>query len=312
MKSGNYKIWLWILVIGILFGVATGCTKKASPQEGGEGKSQADAEGPRANVSAKKIVPTTIYRRINLDGDVSSQRSADVVPNIGGVLHSFLVDEGQYVKKGQVVAQVDPSKPGQQFLLSPVHAPIAGVLSTKLVKIGNPVITSSIIARISDDAELVVELFVPEKYVAEVNKDTYGYLTLISFPDKKFKLKTKSISSALSTVTHTMKLTMEFEERDERLKSGMFGTIELVFKEIKDVPVVRRDYIVQRYFNEKSNIGVYRIVDDKAVYQIIELGEEDGDYYEVTDGLSPGDVIVTTGQESLSDGSMLNVLTVEG
>ena len=315
MKKGSRlsSILLLALLCGMF--ILFGCSKKTPQQEGAQTSAAAEEqtadEGPRSNVSARKIVPSTIYRRINLDGDITSLRSADVVPNIGGILHSFLVEEGRYVRKGQIVAQVDPSKPGQQFLLSPVHAPIDGLLSTKLVKVGNPVTTSSVIARISDDSELVVDLFVPEKYVAEVHKDTYGYLTLISFPDKKFKMKTKSISSALSTVTHTMKLTMEFVDTDDRMKSGMFGTVELIFREIKDAAIVRRDYIVQRYFNERNNIGVYKVEDGKAVYQIIELGEEDGDYYEVTKGLSAGDVIVTTGQESLSDGSMLNVLAVE-
>ena len=124
-------------------------------------------------------------------------------------------------------------------------------------------------------------------------------------------MKTRTISSTLSTVTHTMKVTMEFVDKDDRMKSGMFGTMELIFREIKGVPTVRRDYIVQRYFNEKNNIGVYKVEDGKAVYQIIELGEEDGDYYEVINGLSSGDIIVTTGQEALSDGIALNVLVVE-
>ncbi len=305
-----------ILLLTLLCGIVItfGCTKKTSQQESGQGaavEAQADNEGPKTNVSARKIVPSIIYRRINLDGDITSLRSADVVPHTGGVVHSFLVEEGQYARKGQVIAQVDPSKPGQQFLLSPVYAPIEGVLSTKLVKVGNPVTTSSVIARISDDSELVVELFIPEKYVAEINEDTYGYLTLMSFPGKKFKMKTRTISSTLSTVTHTMKVTMEFVDKDDRMKSGMFGTMELIFREIKGVPTVRRDYIVQRYFNEKNNIGVYKVEDGKAVYQIIELGEEDGDYYEVINGLSSGDIIVTTGQEALSDGIALNVLVVE-
>ncbi len=230
---------------------------------------------------------------------------------ISGTLHSYLVEEGQPVRKGQVIAQVDPSKPGQQFLLSPVTAPIAGILNTVIVKVGNPVSPTSIIAKISDDSELVVELFIPEKYVSEVNETTIGYLSLISFPDRRFKLKTRSISPTLSSITHTMRLTMEFLETDIRMKPGMFGTTELILKEFKDIPIIRRDHIVQRFFNERNNIGVFRVEDERAVFQIIELGEEDGDYYEVKNGLSEGDLIVTSGQESLVNGTLLQVLDLE-
>ncbi len=314
-KSRSKKTAVYLLWLSLIFSAlaAYGCAKKTAPQENDQtaeiGGNPEEESAYRVN--AKRIGLSTIYRRINIDGDVATMKSADIVPNISGTLHSYLVEEGQPVRKGQVIAQVDPSKPGQQFLLSPVTAPIAGILNTVIVKVGNPVSPTSIIAKISDDSELVVELFIPEKYVSEVNETTIGYLSLISFPDRRFKLKTRSISPTLSSITHTMRLTMEFLETDIRMKPGMFGTTELILKEFKDIPIIRRDHIVQRFFNERNNIGVFRVEDERAVFQIIELGEEDGDYYEVKNGLSEGDLIVTSGQESLVNGTLLQVLDLE-
>ena len=64
------------------------------------GGSPGRQRSPKTNVSARKIVPSIIYRRINLDGDITSLRSADVVPNTGGVVHSFLVEEGPVCPQG--------------------------------------------------------------------------------------------------------------------------------------------------------------------------------------------------------------------
>lgn len=326
-NKGIMKISLFLLIfMGVVFFVA--CSddeKKEESKEAVEETNKSTSSGggrgfrrkqDEYNINAKTVTLGSIYRRINIDGDVTATDSANVTPDAGGTLHSLQVEEGDTVRKGQVIAQVDPSKPGQKFLLSPVKAPISGTVSTIFIKVGNPVGQSSVIAEIADNSELIVELYIPERYASEVDMGTKGTLSLISFPNEVFPLKARTVSSVLSTVTHTMKVTLSFEKRDKRIKSGMFGTIELILEEIENVPFLRRDYIVQRYFDEANNTGVFKVVEDMgkttSEFQKVVLGVEDGDYYEIKEGIAEGDVIVITGQERLVNGAALRILEIDG
>ncbi len=265
------------------------------------------------NINATKVIPTSIARKITLDGDVKAADIATVTPDVAGKLASLLVEEGEKVRKGQDIAQVDPSRPGQDFLLSPVTAPISGTISSIYIKTGNPVLPSSIIAEISDNSRIQIELFVPERFVNDIKPGKKGELTLVSFPGEIFPLTTTTTSNVLSTLTHTMKISMEFDNTDSRIKSGMFGTVELELERVDSVPTVRRDHIIQRFFEGKNNNGVFLVKEEEenfvSRFVAIELGIEDKDYYEVKKGLQENDIIVTTGQDSLVDGSYVRVLS---
>lgn len=65
----------------------------------------------------EKVLPTqltspslgTITKSVVATGEIRPLAIADVRPKIGGVLRKFFVDEGQYVRKGQKLAEVVPT-----------------------------------------------------------------------------------------------------------------------------------------------------------------------------------------------------------
>ena len=266
-------------------------------------------------INAVTIKYQTIYRRINIDGSIKAQETANISPDTSGILHSLLVEEGEFVRKNQVIAQIEPSRPGKKYLLSPVKASISGTISTIFIDIGNKVNVNSVIAEVTSSSDLEVELFVPERYANDVKVGVKGTVSLIAFHDETFPVIIKTASSALSSLTHTMKVTLDFLHQDSRLKSGMFGTVELILGEIKDVPIVRIDYIVQRFRDGKTLNGVFKVIEKdgikKVTFQKINLGVEDGIFYQVTEGLSEGDIIAVSGQKVLVEGVSVEILQLD-
>ncbi len=320
-NSISYKIHSAVLVTLVLYlsvsFIACGgnSSQKGEVIEEDELLLAALGEEASFRINAVTIVPQTIYRRINVEGSVKAKDSANITPDTSGVLHTLLVEEGEYVRKNQIIAQIDPSRPGEKFLLSPVKASIAGTISTIFIEIGNQVSANSVIAEVANNSELEIELFIPERYANDVQVGIRGTISLIAFRGENFPVITRTASSVLSSVTHTMKAKLDFVNQDERLKSGMFGTVELILEEIPDVPVVRIDYIVQRFRDGKTLNGVFKIIEQDgitlAVFQAISLGIEDGDFYQVTEGLSVGDVIAVTGQESLVENALVELLELD-
>ncbi len=70
---------------------------------------RSDAEASAlAPVAVIKLAPTKQNQTLNLSGTIQSEKTAQVTFSVQGRIASVLVDEGQAVKKGQLLATLDP------------------------------------------------------------------------------------------------------------------------------------------------------------------------------------------------------------
>ena len=88
------------LLLGLLL-VLAGC----KPKEDNRSDAEASAVAP---VSVIKLAPTEKNQTLNLSGTIQSEKTAQVTFSVQGRVTSVLVDEGQAVKKGQLLATLDP------------------------------------------------------------------------------------------------------------------------------------------------------------------------------------------------------------
>lgn len=124
-------------------------------------------------VKTENATKKTLHDYVITNGEVESQSSIEVFPSMSGKIAAINVMLGSSVKKGDVIAKVDPSEPGTNYALSPVEAPISGSIVSSPLKIGTKVSTATAITMIGDIENLQVTASVPERYVAEL-KTTPG------------------------------------------------------------------------------------------------------------------------------------------
>src|SRR5579862_3905933 len=74
-----------------------GCSKKAQEET---------KEGP-APVQVTAVTQDTIRRVVDADGVLYPQNQASIVPKISAPVQKFLVNRGDHVKAGQVVARLE-------------------------------------------------------------------------------------------------------------------------------------------------------------------------------------------------------------
>jgi RND family efflux transporter MFP subunit len=94
---------LLILVIGIFFFRI----KAESEMLVAKKKAELRQEQPAVNVVTLELVPTPIRDRINLPGAVEPWVSLEVLTEVGGKVREKAVEEGNTVKKGDVIAKLD-------------------------------------------------------------------------------------------------------------------------------------------------------------------------------------------------------------
>ncbi|MDR1400230.1 MAG: efflux RND transporter periplasmic adaptor subunit [Treponema sp.] len=284
----------------------SGAMGGAGPAAGGGAARQATI------VRTEAVNLSTIETSVILNGDIllGSPQVSLYATLPQGVSNAKLVETrfklGDVVRQGDTVAMVDPSRPGASYSRSPVISTASGtVIQTPPVVLGDSVTASTPIYVLSDLNDLLIETYVPERYVLSVRKGLPALVTLAAIPGETFNATVDEISPTLDAASRTLKIRLRFAQADARIWAGMFATVSLVTDIHDNVLVIPRATLINTY-----GIWVVFTVDERNVAQRreIELGLESENVVEVIAGLSQGERVVSAGQNFLSDGDTVRVV----
>ena len=116
-------------------------------------------------VKTQEAKKTVLHDYVNTNGEIESKSSVAVFPDIGGKVYQNFVGLGSVVKKGDVIAEIDPSEPGAYYTHSKVFAPVSGTIIASVVEAGTKVSTQSVITTIGDVSNLQLKVKIVERYV---------------------------------------------------------------------------------------------------------------------------------------------------
>ena len=101
---------LIILLLLIIITIGLGAGVKDEKSRLLEEKSNAVIpERPPVNVVEQELIPGMLRDRLNLPGIVEPWESLVILAEVRGVIKEILVDEGNHVKKGDLIARIDTS-----------------------------------------------------------------------------------------------------------------------------------------------------------------------------------------------------------
>ncbi len=264
-------------------------------------------------VNTYKLKAGNLDEYLEFGGDVASVSSVAVLPDMAGKISRKLVTIGEMVRKDQIIAYVDASRPGMNYAASPVKAPISGRVVAFTPTIGTMVSQSSPVAQIADTDELEIQVNVAERFISRIEKGQTAVVTFDAYPGVEFKADVFEISPVLDTTSRTMSIKLRVNPPDDRIRVGMYARVRLVTDSVKNALVVPTTSIVSR--DGKPYIFVVASQKDgdtpaKVKMQEIELGISVDAKTEVSKGLAAGDEIVIKGQNILNDGANVNVISV--
>ncbi|MBO7381753.1 MAG: efflux RND transporter periplasmic adaptor subunit, partial [Muribaculaceae bacterium] len=131
----------------------------------------------------------------------------------------------------------------------------------------------------------------------DITIDTYG--------DEVFEGIVSLIHPTISTSTRTFETEITINNRDERVRPGMFARVKINFGTKQHIVVP--DKAVQKQTGS-GNYYVYVVENGKAVFKFVELGQRLVDNYEIISGLNDGDEVVTVGISRLSNGAEVETI----
>lgn len=237
-----------------------------------------------------------------------------VYPIMAGKIAGTNIRLGSKVKKGAVIAYVDPSVPGSRFALNEVIAPISGTVISTPLKAGTRVDTETAVTTIGDLSKLQVVVNIPERYVSYLRNGLAADILLEAYPDKKFSAVVSEISPVLDEATRTKEVLLSFTKMDNRINAGMFADVKLYLKKYAKVFSVPTSCIIEKA-GEKFVYAILENEPNVAHITPIKAGEEIQDRTivnfiapEINKALAESNVkVVVQGFETLQDGSNVNV-----
>jgi membrane fusion protein, multidrug efflux system len=289
-----------------------GSTKSAKLSAGGPPGSGDTTQSEAKAVKAKAAALKTLHPYIDEGGDVQASINVSVYPDIGGKLAGLKVAVGDSVVKGAAIASVDPSKPGSNYAISAVTAPITGTVTSVLAELGETVSTSTSIATVGviDDLEIVLNL--PERDSAKAQKGMSATVSLEAIPSETFAATVARVSPVLDAASRTREVTLKLSKPDDRVAAGMYATVRLFTTPLERRIVVPSDAVTTR--NDETFVYAVTDVDGKKTAKklVVSTGTSVDDEIEITKGVVANDLIVYEGQDLLSDGSEVSVVNEGG
>lgn len=345
---------IWAATLGVVL-TMTGCDNGITAQLGG-GESE---EPPPVPVETMQPSRGDVFAVYSGTASLETDQEAVVIAKVGGEVTKLLVEEGDRVSAGDLLAQLDGDRlklemqrslanvrkleqeynrnlelhekglvsagafEGIKYELDSLRAaynlarlelsytqivaPISGIISERMIKVGNTISISDPAFRITDMDPLLAYLFVPEKEFRNLSPGQPAQMTVDAIADHEFAAEILRISPVVDPATGTFKVTLAVEDGANLLKPGMFGRFRIVYDSRPDALLVPRLAIIE----DESEKSVFIVEDGKARRQRVVTGYSRGDSVEVVQGLVGGESIVTIGQTGLKDGATVNVITLE-
>ncbi len=283
------------LALYFIFGHVQGREHAVAPAEG--------AGASIINVQTTAVQTGRFERYTRLNGEIGSNNSdIGIVPDTSGKITSILVSRGTEVKKGDVIAYLDPSRPGQVYNESPVVSPVDGVITSVPVSVGESVTASTPVATISGEKTLYIESDLPERYIGSIETGMEAVFSSVAYPGRTFHAVISYISPNIDSATRTAHIELRITDDSSILKKGMYVTLDLVTEAEDDVMMVPLSAV---YDYEGGKI-VYVADEGKARMQSVETGSDNGEMVIILSGLEADDEVITAG--AVNDGSSISII----
>ena len=301
------RYFIIILFIVLSFSGCERIKEAYSKKKGDDAVSQAV---PVYAVNTTQTVQGHIQDYLPLSGDIVASSTVDVYSDAAGKVNRLYVAVGSRVRKDDPVAEVDPSKPGMEFVPNLVKAPLTGTVVTLPAQLGMTVSQAVPLARISGGTGLEIQLYVAERFISKISLNLPCEITLDAWPGEIFRGRVIELSPALDAASRTMEIKVGVDNPGSKLKAGMFAKVRIITEAKDNIVKIPGAAMVNRFGEQ------YLFVADKtdpsapvARKRAIVPGILIDGVLEVRQGLAPDEEIIIQGQTLLEDGSRINIIS---
>lgn len=308
-----------------------------------------------AFVGIQEVKTADFDHFIDVQGQIEAKQNVSVSALTSGRLAAVYVKEGQFVKRGQLLAKVDDgiiqasinevqsnldlakdllarqqrlwdqgigtevqlleaknrveglnkrlATQAEQRALTKIVSPISGTVEEIMPKTGELVSPGFPAFRIVNNNDLSLMAKLSESYVPRVSK---GDQVVVEFPtlDKEINARVTVIGQTIHPNDRTFDVEVALPS-DAMLKPNMFGTLRINDQKVSDAVVLPLDMVQQSELGPFIYVATETGESWKAERRNLTIGLTYKDQITVTEGLKPGELLITSGYNDLSSGQVV-------
>ena len=191
----------------------------------------------------------------------------------------------------------------QQLANAYIRTPIAGTVSKRAIEPGEMAGSGTPLVEVVALNTLYFEAQVSEMDVDRVKVGQPVELTVDALPARKFLGSVQKILPTADEKSRQFTIRIAVANAAGDLRPGMFARGSIEIARHSNTVIIPKDALM----TNGNGLSVYLVVDSVAKLQPVTTGFETREEAEAISGVSDGDVLVTVGQDKLSDGVKVHV-----
>lgn len=258
--------------------------------------SQTTIDGYRSDVSmARSSVNTalsnisTAEEKMKKEDSTLALEQQELALRIAGTRAEQITAQEAKVEESVATVQVKQVDFDKTYL----YTPIGGIVTTQDAKVGEIVSANEVIISIISEAKFEIEANIPEVDIAKIQINDFAEITLDAYgSDIMFMASVVSIEPAETVIegVATYKTILQFNDKDERARSGMTANIDIKTGERSNVIAIPSRAVIT-----KNGERIIRILDQNdnivEIPVLTGLRSSDG-YIEIIEGIREGDRVI--------------------
>lgn len=192
-----------------------------------------------------------------------------------------------------------------------IRAPFDGVVGLRNVFLGDYLNAGSEIVRLEDISTMRLRFTLPQTLLPQVAVGQRIEVGVDAYPSRSFVGTITAIEPAVNYQSGMVQLQADIPNEGQVLRSGMFARVNVLLPTLKQqlvVPQIAINYtlygdnvfVVEKHQENGSDVLRARPVD-------IQVAERRAEVARISKGLQPGQLVVTSGQLRLSNGSKVSL-----
>jgi membrane fusion protein (multidrug efflux system) len=194
-----------------------------------------------------------------------------------------------------------------------VRAPFDGQLGIRQVNVGQMINAGQQVVQLTALDPVYVDFALPQQELPQLATGLEARVHTDAVPGREFKGTITAINSMVDNVTRNVGLQATLENPDHTLRPGMFVKVDVVLPQKGKALVIPGSAVSYAPYGN-SVFVIEKKKDDKTGQeskilrqQFVRVGEARGDFVSVTEGLKPGETVVSTGVFKLRNGMRVTI-----
>ncbi len=218
---------------------------------------------------------------------------------ISGRVIGLDAQEGDTVTAGQILVRVESRQPGNPPPVIELKSPIAGLLVSSHIRLGEPVEPENELLDISDLSEVLAVARVPENQAAKLAPGSKAHIRVSALGDQPLDGEMIRFGTSADRESGTIDAIFKVANPDLKMRPDMRAEFSIVLSKRSNVIAVPRSAL-QGDASKRFLYVKHFDLPNAFIKTPVQVGEMNDRFVEIISGLFPADEVVTRGAYSLS------------